>query len=245
MCRIRLLLPLLLALCCSASTGIPDDDDATEGTIRLSIPEPLLFDLVRPLGARIGEVEVNTLLVRPFRETVQWAPEIEVVVGKGIALEFELPFEGAELETWKFAAQGRLPRLPWKRYIHGWQGIAEIPQQRTAHGEVSALYISGVRWSRRVSTLSLNGLKLEGPRTSRRAVALLNNTVFHESKGRGAFGLESNLQLHRRNSAAVLAPQYHQRLPKQFHVQLGVGASWQASRAWQPMVALRLIRELN
>lgn len=73
------------------------------------IPEPMVFDLVRPLGARRGEVEFNTLglvpltrktrkvddvtdllgLVRrsPDTQGVEWAPEAEFVLTDGIALE--------------------------------------------------------------------------------------------------------------------------------------------------------------
>ena len=44
------------------------------------IPEPMLFDLMRPLGAERGELEVNTL-VRPSvgrnATGVAWAPEVE------------------------------------------------------------------------------------------------------------------------------------------------------------------------
>ncbi|MCC6964995.1 MAG: hypothetical protein IT391_01760 [Nitrospira sp.] len=69
----------------------------------------MVFDLVRPLGARRGEVEFNTLglvpltrktrkvddvtdllgLVRrsPDTQGVEWAPEAEFVLTDGIALE--------------------------------------------------------------------------------------------------------------------------------------------------------------
>lgn len=96
-----------------------------------------------------------------------------------------------------------------------------------------------------IRDLSLNGVKMEGPRTLRSPVALLNNTLFHETQGRGAFGFEKNLQLHPQRSAAMFAPQYHQKLPGQIHVQPGLGASAHARTTWKPVVALRVIRELN
>ncbi len=73
------------------------------------IPEPMVFDLVRGLGAVQGEAEVNVLGVFPLRTSdphgVEWAPGIEAAVLDGFALEFELPLEDTHLEAVKFAAQ--------------------------------------------------------------------------------------------------------------------------------------------
>ena len=58
------------------------------------IPEPMVFDMIRPLTAKRGEVEVNTLVQRDLsgpRGEVEWAPEIEMAVADGFAVELELP----------------------------------------------------------------------------------------------------------------------------------------------------------
>ena len=58
------------------------------------IAEPMVFDLVRPLGARRGELEVNALAQRNLSgpdRNVEWAPEIEYAVADGFAVELELP----------------------------------------------------------------------------------------------------------------------------------------------------------
>lgn len=74
---------------------------AAEHTVH--IPEPLVFDLVRGLGARRGELEINVLGQFPVggsnNRKIHWAPEVEGAVTDGIALELELPFEGSELEA--------------------------------------------------------------------------------------------------------------------------------------------------
>ena len=85
-----------------AGASEPDDEPfgaedfgAEQHAVR--IPEPMVFDLVRGLGARRGELEVNTLVLLPMNDWddrhVDWAPEIEYALLDGVALEFELPFE--------------------------------------------------------------------------------------------------------------------------------------------------------
>lgn len=83
----------------------------------------MVFDLLRPLGAKGGEGEVNVLGLVPLRQTSrrandvpdslglvrrspdregrEWAPEIEYAVCDGVALEFEVPMENAHLEVYK------------------------------------------------------------------------------------------------------------------------------------------------
>lgn len=223
-----------------------DPDEATEGTIRLSIPEPMYFDLVRPLGARRGEVEVNALFVKSSGQHLGWAPEVEAVVGEGIALEFELPMEGVEIETWKVAAQAKLPRGSKiaRRYIHGWQAIGEIARADVPH-KAAGLYISGVRWSDRVSSLSLNGVEMQAQRQRVKALPLFNNTLFFEPRAGRTFGLESNLRVQRARTGIQFLPQMHQRLFANIHLQVGVGAARGPMQPWKPVLGWRLVRELN
>jgi hypothetical protein len=239
-------LTLLMHLAFAIQAQDPDRDYAAEGTIRLSIPEPLIFDLVRPLGARKGEVEINTLFRWPRGETLEWAPEVEVVVGRGIGIEFELPAEGSHIAAYKFAVQGLLPtwRAAKTRYVQGWQAIAEIPQDDSPT-ELSALYISGLRWTERVSSLSLNGLRVDRGSGRTMSYLLLNNTLFYETTRGRTVGLESNLRLRPNERAKQFVPQLHQPLPRHFHVQVGFGATRAPDLAWRPVLAWRIIRELN
>lgn len=44
------------------------------------IPEPMVFDMMRPLGAKQGELEANVLTTTPWSGkdgNTHWAPEVE------------------------------------------------------------------------------------------------------------------------------------------------------------------------
>ena len=124
------LAPLVASALCFADRGQPrhDPDEGMEGSIRLGIPEPMIFDLVRPLGTAKGEFEVNSLFIAPLKRggRAYWAPEIEYSFGRGLAVEFELPISGLEVESYKMAAQQKLPIRRTRMFTHGLQGIGEI-----------------------------------------------------------------------------------------------------------------------
>ena len=78
------------------------------------IPEPMVFDLVRPLGGKKGELEANVLGLIPLRRragaidqvpdplglvpqsrrsaAIELSPEIEYAVRDGVALELRCPW---------------------------------------------------------------------------------------------------------------------------------------------------------
>lgn len=224
----------------------PDPDGGMEGTLRLKIPEPLVFDLVRPLGSTPGEVEINTLAVMGRDGRIRWNPEIEAVVFPWLALEFELPVENAALETYKFAAQGKLKRVGTVKspYTHGWQTIYEKGRLGNPN-DFSALYISAVRWSPAISTLSLNGWKTAWGEGKREHAALVNNTIFWQLERRPVLGFETNLRVAPNRVSSLLMPQIHIHLPGKFSLQCGAGAERTTARVWGPAVAARLIWEAN
>ena len=61
-----------------------------EMLLSVNIPEPLMFDLVRGLGAKQGELEINALADFPVNHIshreVEWAPEIEYALFDGFAV---------------------------------------------------------------------------------------------------------------------------------------------------------------
>jgi len=97
---------------------------------KLEIPEPLMFDLVRGLGADKGELEINSLADFPLNKVserfIEWAPEIEYALFDGFAVEFEMPFENGDLEALKFAIQYTFGSSDNHRFIHGLQVISKI-----------------------------------------------------------------------------------------------------------------------
>src|SRR5690606_5928830 len=122
------------------------------------IPEPMVFDLVRGLGARRGELEVNTLgLVEIDRGTSRfvWAPEVEWAFADDYAIELELPMVDRHVEAVKLALQGT---LPWRtrRTIMGWQVFGEVGLDRGA-SDVVAVYLLGHRFDSMVSSLLMVG----------------------------------------------------------------------------------------
>ena len=77
--RFTAVLPALLLGLCLAPDARSEDDR----------PEPMVFDLVDPLGATPGKTEINTLLgYSPRTGDMAWSPEIEFAFAKGHSIEF-------------------------------------------------------------------------------------------------------------------------------------------------------------
>ncbi len=211
------------------------------------IPEPLAFDMVRGLGARAGEVEVNTLLLPRWSRgqmTMDWAPELEWAPRDNLALEIELPMHGGHLHALKAAAQGTMARRS-RRTIAGWQVIGELVPAESRI-ETTALYLVGRRLDRRWSVLAMSGLRMGW--TSRPAgvdlALLVNPSVFADVRERLTLGVEHNLAvgLGGRVDATAL-PQFHFQLSRRVRLQSGVGAQLHGRRL-AALGGLRLVLEL-
>lgn len=218
-----------------------DPDEATLSSVRPRIPEPMVFDLVRPLGAQRGELEVNSLFrVSPGAPQghLLWAPEVEYAFANGHGVEFELPMAGGRIESVKLALQGTLPGPSPHTFIHGWQGIWE--RARDGGAQVDLLYLAGVRWHRRWSAFTMNGVRQErhgavGP------AYLANVTLFHHVGKETSFGLETNVTAGRVERRLLLMPQVHTRKSR-YNLQGGLGIDYAAGRA-HAQAAWRLSRE--
>jgi hypothetical protein len=95
-----------------------------QATVAPDIAEPMVFDLVRPLGARRGELEINALAQRNLsgpEKAVEWAPEIELAVADGFAIELELPLSGMHVTDYKVGLQGTFGVLNGGKGIYGAQ----------------------------------------------------------------------------------------------------------------------------
>lgn len=210
-----------------------------------TIAEPMVFDLVRPLGAKRGELEVNALaqqnLSGPDR-TTEWAPEIELAVADGFAVELELPLEGRHVTAYKIGLQGTFGLLNQGRGIHGVQYLG-VWNRAERRWESSLLYVLGNRFNRRVSTLSMIGIgDVSSAGRSERAL-LVNHTSFYDASDATTLGVEVNVRLGRERSVLVM-PQLHQSLKPRLDVQAGIGATWRTDEAWRPRVGVRLVRQL-
>lgn len=209
------------------------------------IAEPMVFDLVRPLGAKRGELEVNALAQQDLSgadRTIEWAPEIELAVTDGLAVELELPLEGRHVTAYKLGLQGTFGLLNQGRGIHGVQYLG-VWNRAERRWESSLLYILGNRFNRRVSTLSMIGIgDVSSAGRSERAL-LVNHTSFYDATDATTLGVEVNARLGRERSMLVM-PQLHQSLTPRLDVQAGIGASWRSEEAWRPRAGLRLVRQL-
>lgn len=193
------------------------------------IPEPLVFDLVRGLGAHRGELEVNVLGEFPLHgpEAAAWAPELEGAVADGLALEIEFPFEGSMLEAYKFALQWTFGAGFDDRFIHGTQFIAE-KHRGTDVLELTGMYVPGLRFNRTFSALLMIGVRaFTGEDVDLDPQAIVNASLFADLGYRLSVGVETNTVGARDvGSSFLLMPQVHYELTDHFMVQAGAGARW-------------------
>jgi hypothetical protein len=208
------------------------------------VPEPMVFDMVRPLGARKGELEVNALAQRnasaPNRRT-EWAPEIEYAVVDGFAAELELPLEGFDVAAYKMGLQGTLGTIADGKGVHGVQYLG-VYNREDKRWYSTLLYLAGFRLSDQWSTMTMVGvgdLTLSG---QGRSNVILNQSVFYDLSNRTLGGIEVNLrQGHDRYT--LVMPQMHHRLPNGFSLQAGFGAVHDDGDRWRPRGGLRLIKQ--
>ncbi|MFN3988954.1 MAG: hypothetical protein ACK4IS_01710 [Erythrobacter sp.] len=213
------------------------------------IPEPMVFDMIRPLAAPRGELEANALALFPLNargEDIDWAPEIEYAFANGWAAEFELPFDNERLTGYKFALQGTIGTFAQKRGVHGVQAIAVVDRE-TGRLDTSLLYIAGVRYSEKWSTLTMVGLNRPAdppvPGARRDDALLINHSLFYDAGKHTVVGVETNLRSGRASTKWLMMPQVHQRLSEKVMIQAGLGAQKVPQRAAHPTAAVRLIRE--
>ena len=230
------------------------------------IAEPMVFDLIRPLGAKRGEAEVNVLglvplrqessrvndvqdplgLVRrsPDRETIEWAPEIEYAVCDGVALEFEVPMENSLVEAYKGAGQITFGTALNHRFIHGAQAILQYGRDASMW-TTTGLYLAGFRFNATWSVFGMVGGRGEilGPALNKEAEFLANVTLFADVTDRMVAGIETNLnQVIGGNTGMLFMPQLHYEIDRYWMIQGGVGARFAAGRTL-PVAGFRIIKE--
>jgi hypothetical protein len=225
-------LGLALALCSTPVRAAPP----SEAHEHVHVREPMVFDLVRGMGAKRGELEINTLLRYDVAEQrLHWAPELEWVVADGVALELELPALDDQLEAVKLASQFTLPALRRRGFSSGIQTIVEFP----LHGHpprFTGLYLAGMR----VDRLSL--LAMVGPRVDTTFAGVTNLAMFVDVEPRAAVGVELDSVLGASPEFMVM-PQLHLQVHRRFRVQSGAGVGWSAHTGTSVMFAMRVIFE--
>lgn len=228
---------------------------------RPRIPEPMVFDLVRPLGAKKGELEINVLgvfpmyrraprnpvpdpigLVSPGNPQAEWAPEIEFAIFDGFSLEFELPFDEHHLAAYKGAAQLTFGTAFDQQFIHGAQTIL-LYDRDTGNWSPTLLYLAGVRFDKYWSMLGMMGVRTEinGEDTAERTESLFNLSIFRDITDDFTAGIESNLsQSLSGTSTLFLMPQIHYEITNHLMIQTGAGLHF-TNNSTIPEAAGRLI----
>ncbi|QDT52810.1 hypothetical protein Pan44_08230 [Caulifigura coniformis] len=226
------------------------------------IPEPMVFDLVRPLGAKKGELEINVLGLIPLNRRVglnkipnpiglvpgerhdpEWAPEIEYAIADGVAVEFELPFEGDELAAYKAAVQVTFGTAFDDKFIHGTQAIL-LYDIHSAHYSPTFLYLAGLRFDERWSMLAMVGLRTEinGPDVAERTERLVNASLFYDLNEQITLGVETDYAQSLSGGATWLViPQIHWEISDHWMLQSGAGVNFTKDYSL-PEAAIRLIR---
>lgn len=230
------------------------------------IPEPMVFDLVRPLGGRRGEGEINALGRIPLRrkartvddapdplgfvrrspdtQGLEWAPEIEYDVWDGIGIEFELPMENVRVEAYKGAGQVFFGTGLKDRFIHGSQIIVQYDQQPKIW-TATFLYLAGFRFNETWSVFGMFGPRTElgGRVTDRRTEWLSNVTLFVDVTNRLVAGIETNVgQVVNGHASLLVMPQLHYEVSKRWMIQGGIGTRITKDLTL-PEIGFRLIRE--
>lgn len=197
------------------------------------VPEPMVFDLVRGLGARRGELEFNVLNLVPFRRggpSYEWAPEVEYAVFDGFAVEYEMPIFDTEIVAHKFAAQYTIGTALDDAFIHGVQGIAFF-DTRSGDFIPTLLYLAGLRLDETWSVFGMFGFAV-GPQTfpfsdepPRTGTDLITNvSLFADITDRLVLGMETNSSRQLRGSSEFLImPQVHYQFAERSRAQFGIG----------------------
>ena len=222
--------------------AFPADAEAQDAPV---IAEPMVFDLVRPLGARRGELEINALAQRSLsgpHRTVEWAPEIEYAFADNMAIELELPFEDRRVTDYKLGLQGTFGQFNRGRGIHGVQYLG-LWNREHRRFQSSVLYVIGNRFGRRTSTLTMVGIGDVGAAGAETRALLINHTSFYDIAAASTAGVEVNLRIGRARSTLVM-PQLQQGLSRRIQLQFGLGAARDEGSTWRPRAGLRMVHQL-
>jgi hypothetical protein len=203
----------------------------------VSIPEPLMFDLVRGLGAKQGELEINALADFPLNNSsvrgIEWAPEIEYALFDNFAVELEFPMNDFELEAYKMAIQWTMGTSKNNKFIHGIQIIGE----KYIHDdilELNFLYVPAYRFNEVWSAIGLFGVMLEsGADTPKKDYTIiLNASVFADLNEHTVVGLEINnsdptfQRIDSNEMELLILPQAHYEFDSGYSFQFGIGSKF-------------------
>jgi hypothetical protein len=206
-----------------------------------AIPAPMIFDMIRPLGAVRGELEANVLAIQPSSgHAMEWAPEVELAVANGLAVELELPVSGMRVQSAKLGVQGTFGTGLDGRFVHGVQYLGTV--DRSGRWGSSLLYLAGLRYNSHWSSMTMIGAKAKNSLEPGRAVLLANHSLFRDIGRATTAGVEVN-HLGGHEGRWLIVPQLHQRLGHRAVVQLGAGIEKPRGERRTGIASLRIVGE--
>lgn len=188
-------------------------------------PEPMVYDLMRGLDARQGELEFNTL----YLANGDYSPEIEYAVKDGWALELETPVKRNEVESLKWGTQYTLATS--ENSMIGLQAMMEdyLHQSRS---DLSLTLIVNLKLSDYWFFTGIGGIRsaVESRRLDHH-VSVLNASLFYKIHDKLALGLEhdENVYFVDKQMHLHTIPQVSYRINPNIKFQAGVGLDWQDS----------------
>ncbi len=241
---------LIIVACVLVNTqGVAQSNNTQEVVV---IPEPLMFDLVRGLGARQGELEINTLADFPLNDGssrgVEWAPEIEYALFNNFAVEAEFPLNNFELEAYKMAIQWTMGASKNNKFIHGIQIIGESYIDEDLL-ELNFLYVPAYRFNQVWSAIGLFGVMVESgdDAADKNSTIILNASVFADLNEHTTLGIEFNntdpiiQKLDDNKMDLLVLPQVHYEFDSGFAFQFGLGPKF-TGESTDASAVLRVIK---
>lgn len=205
------------------------------------LPEPMVFDLVLPLGAKKNEFEFNTLYQYDADHKASLMnPEFEYAYTDGYGIEFELPTEDFTIDAYKLALQGTFNFLNTNKFIHGWQYYGEYYRD-SKELENNLLYIAGYQFNEKWNMLNMAGFRFTDVRSEGHIEELVNGSLFYTYSSDLIMGLEVNWESRpNRPDITLVMPQLHIQIAKHTKIQIGLGMK-QANHETFPHAATRVI----
>lgn len=205
------------------------------------IPEPLLLDMVLPLGAEQGTIESNVILRQNVGSDGKfiWVPEVEGAAWDGVGFELEIELQDTRYTGWNLA--GQVTFGEHGSYIHGVQTRLERDNDES-DTDALLLYVAGYRFSDTWSALVVAGARIPvESATQRDAASVLNASLFAEITDDFTAAIETNLRGDiRRDDALTFIPQIHYAVGDHFGFQAGVSIAL-GSESEKTEALLRLI----
>lgn len=219
----------------SLSLPVISNSSERESTPRIypHIPEPLAYDLVRPLGASRGELEINSLFQYDLEhdDILEASPELEYTFWDGYAIELQvntsIPVESGKftpvITDYQPSLQGTFSYPKSHHFVHGWQYTGDYYVDGTRSSN-TAIYIFGYKFNEYWSTFNMMGVRHTEFDSKGYFEGIFNGALFYSPSPNLVIGIEVNWE-YKPNipDRTLIMPQVHLRLAEHVNLQLGVG----------------------